>query len=115
MLLHDLLPVDIPQACIATFEYDTRWLGDPAMVSLRGCRARLLQSILWDRTHAGDAKMCRTMVPSPIPWHGHSSGGLRTRRLFQMSQCLPSTHLLQPPAVLLLRDQDGQILVLNDT
>jgi hypothetical protein len=62
MWLRDLLPKDLPQARILTFEYDSKWLEDPANVTLRDCADQLLQSVLWDRSHHGDESMCKRMV-----------------------------------------------------
>jgi hypothetical protein len=62
MWLRDLLPQDLPSARILTFEYDTKWLQNPSSVSLSDCADLLLESILWDRTHRGETKMCSTMA-----------------------------------------------------
>lgn len=65
MWLRDLLKTDLPNARIMSFEYDSRWLNDPAMVSLEDCGERLLESIIWDRTHNGSREhreMCPIMV-----------------------------------------------------
>ena len=62
MWLRDLLPQDLPDARIMTFEYDSRWLQDPALVDLKACGERLLESILWDRTHKGSGHTCPIMV-----------------------------------------------------
>jgi hypothetical protein len=64
MWLRDLLPRDIPHARILTFEYGSRWLDDPDIVTLEDCARNLLRSILWDRTHAKDRRMCEAMVSS---------------------------------------------------
>ena len=71
MWLRDLLPKDLPLARILTFEYDSKWLEDPSFVSLGDCGARLLQSIIWDRTHQTESHMCPKMVSptSGLPVH----------------------------------------------
>ncbi|PGH14460.1 hypothetical protein AJ80_05905 [Polytolypa hystricis UAMH7299] len=76
MWLRDLLPVDLEEARIMTFEYDSKWLEDPSYVSLRDCGERLLRSILYDRTHRGEETMCPIMARRPLILIGHSFGGL---------------------------------------
>ncbi|KAK3680915.1 hypothetical protein B0T22DRAFT_474365 [Podospora appendiculata] len=76
MWLRDLLPRDIPGARVLTFEYDSKWLNDPSLVSLRDCADRLIESVLWDRTHLGETKVCRHMARRPLILLGHSFGGL---------------------------------------
>ncbi|KAK0722611.1 hypothetical protein B0T26DRAFT_641226 [Lasiosphaeria miniovina] len=71
MWLRDLLPHDVPEARVLTFEYDSKWLKDPSLVSLRDCADRLIESVLWDRTHLGETKARR-----PLILLGHSFGGL---------------------------------------
>lgn len=68
MWLKDLLPKDLPSARILTFEYDSKWLNDPSHVSLRDCADRLIESIMWDRTHDGEATPCRHMVGPLGQW-----------------------------------------------
>jgi hypothetical protein len=62
MWLRDLLGDDLTNARILSFEYDSKWLDDPAMVALEDCGERLLESIIWDRTHRG-SRECREMCP----------------------------------------------------
>jgi hypothetical protein len=62
MWLRDLLKEDIPLARILTFEYNSTWLENPANVSLKNCAQELLQAIIWDRSHRGENRMCKTMV-----------------------------------------------------
>ncbi len=74
MWLRDLLPHDVPEARVLTFEYDSKWLKDPSLVSIRDCADRLIESVLWDRTHLGETKVCRHMVSvslvTPLcSWH----------------------------------------------
>ncbi|KAK3320455.1 hypothetical protein B0T19DRAFT_477722 [Cercophora scortea] len=76
MWLRDLLPRDIPGARVLTFEYDSKWLKDPSLVSLRDCADRLIESVLWDRTHLGETKVCPQMARRPLILLGHSFGGL---------------------------------------
>ncbi|KAF8253065.1 hypothetical protein K440DRAFT_627253 [Wilcoxina mikolae CBS 423.85] len=80
MWLRDLLPSDLPEARILTFEYDSKWMqtkrDDPAFVTLEDCGKRLLQSVIWDRTHKYEDEMCKTMKRRPMILIGHSYGGL---------------------------------------
>jgi hypothetical protein len=93
MWLRDLLPADLPDARIMSFEYDSKWLHDPSLVKLKDCGDRLLESIIWDRKHKGSKKMCPIMVfhtctlllqsnakldqaRRPLILLGHSFGGL---------------------------------------
>ncbi|KAH7308640.1 hypothetical protein B0I35DRAFT_99198 [Stachybotrys elegans] len=76
MWLRDLLPRDLPDARVLSFEYDSQWLRDPNIVTLEDCGNRLLESILWDRTHQGSQSMCPIMARRPIILLGHSYGGL---------------------------------------
>lgn len=64
MWLRELLPQDRPDKRIMTFEYDSRWLHDPALVTLEDCGDRLLASVTWDRTHRNSELMCPVMVIS---------------------------------------------------
>lgn len=64
MWLRDLLPVDLPDCRVLTYEYDSKWLEDPVHVSLRDCARGLLSSVARDRTHRGGDKICKTMVCS---------------------------------------------------
>lgn len=70
MWLRDLLPSNLPDSRVLSFEYDSRWLHDPSFVDLEACGDRLLESIIWDRTHRGSQHMCPIMV-----WrlHPHNS------------------------------------------
>jgi hypothetical protein len=71
MWLRDLLPADLPDARIMSFEYDSRWLHDPSLVTLEDCGDRLLESIIWDRTHKGSKQMCPIMVIIHAPYFHH--------------------------------------------
>lgn len=75
MWLRDLLPHDIPNARILTFEYGSKWYKDPDHVSLRDCGKKLLKRIVQDRSHTGGGA-CQTMNRRPIVFVGHSYGGL---------------------------------------
>ncbi|KAK3393261.1 hypothetical protein B0H63DRAFT_14817 [Podospora didyma] len=76
MWLRELLPKDLPDARIMTFEYDSRWLRDSALVTLEDCGNRLLESVIWDRTHRDSELMCPIMARRPVILLGHSFGGL---------------------------------------
>jgi len=64
MWLRDLLPQDLPDARIMTFEYDSKWLRDAAKVTLEDCGNRLLEAVIWDRTHWKSQQICPIMVLS---------------------------------------------------
>lgn len=79
MWLRDLLKTDLPNARITSSEYDSKWLNDPAMISLEDCGERLLESVIWDRTHKRSREhrqMCPIIARRPLILIGHSNGGL---------------------------------------
>ncbi|KAI9786679.1 MAG: hypothetical protein M1839_006230 [Geoglossum umbratile] len=90
MWLKDLLPEDLPCARILTFEYNSNWIENPANVDLEQCAHDLLQAIIWDRSHRGEKRMCKTMSRRPLIFVGHSYGGLVIKQaMVCAAECKP--------------------------